>query len=141
MWPLTTFTIGFRGLMVIHKVESEEPNYFEIGVLDDPNHALTLNTIKNGMLAETTLLPRPDPDDVRRRNAPGRKPSTAVAKSRESTRAVAGVNGSDGRLAARRGAVERAARRSGITETGPPLPHDTGYVGPEAAPRSRRSLP
>ena len=63
MWPLTTFTIGFRGLMVIHKVETEEPNYFEIGVLNDPNHSLRLNIIKNGMLAETRFLPRPDPDD------------------------------------------------------------------------------
>jgi len=49
--------------MVIHKVETVEPNYFEIGVLNDPNHSLRINTIKNGMLAETTFLSRPDPDD------------------------------------------------------------------------------
>jgi len=49
--------------MVIHKVESEEPNYFEIGVLNDPKHSLRINTIKNGMLAETLFFTRPDLSD------------------------------------------------------------------------------
>ncbi len=59
MWPLTTFTLGFRGIMVIHRVETENPNFFEVGVVDDPLHSLKINTIKNGMLAETTFLDKP----------------------------------------------------------------------------------
>src|SRR5215213_6306390 len=59
MWPLTTFTLGFRGIMVIHRVETEEPNFFEVGVVNDPLHSLKINTIKNGMLAETTFLEKP----------------------------------------------------------------------------------
>jgi len=65
MWPLTTFTIGFRGIMVIHRVETEDPNFFEVGVVDDPAHRLRINTIKNGMLAETTYFNRPGPKDAR----------------------------------------------------------------------------
>ena len=61
MWPLTTFTIGFRGIMVIHRVETENPNFFEVGVVDDPLHRLRINTIENGMLAETTYINRPGP--------------------------------------------------------------------------------
>jgi hypothetical protein len=60
MWPLTTFTLGFRGIMVIHRVETEDPNYFEVGVVDDPLHSLKINTIKNGMLAETAFINKPE---------------------------------------------------------------------------------
>ena len=56
MWPVTTFTLGFRGLMVIHRVETVQPKYFEIGVVDDPDHFLRINSIKNGKLAETKSL-------------------------------------------------------------------------------------
>jgi hypothetical protein len=65
MWPLTTFTIGFRGIMVIHRVETENPNFFEVGVVDDPLHRLRINTIENGMLAETTYINRPGPREPR----------------------------------------------------------------------------
>ena len=65
MWPLTTFTIGFRGIMVIHRVETENPNFFEVGVVDDPRHSLKINTIKNGMLAETKLISSPGKDESR----------------------------------------------------------------------------
>ena len=56
MWPLTTFTLGFRGIMVIHRVETEDPNFFEVGVVDAPGHRLRINRIENGMLAETTYF-------------------------------------------------------------------------------------
>ena len=56
MWPITNFTICFRGLLVIHKVDTVQPNFFEIGVVNDPHHFLKINTIKNGVLAESTSL-------------------------------------------------------------------------------------
>jgi hypothetical protein len=65
MWPLTTFTIGFRGIMVIHRVQTENPNFYEVGVVDDPAHSLRINTIKNGMLAETAFLNKPGPSESR----------------------------------------------------------------------------
>jgi len=65
MWPLTTFTIGFRGIMAIHRVETENPNFFEVGVVNDPLHSLRINTIKNGMLAETKYFTKPGPRESR----------------------------------------------------------------------------
>ena len=56
MWPLTTFTLCFRGLMVIHKVETVEPNFFEIGVVEDDLHYLRINTIRNGVVAAIDFL-------------------------------------------------------------------------------------
>lgn len=56
MWPLTTFTLCFRGLMVIHKVETVEPNFFEVGVVPDDLHYLRVNRIKNGVIAEIEFL-------------------------------------------------------------------------------------
>lgn len=56
MWPLVTFTLCFRGLMVIHKVEAVEPNFFEVGVVPDDLHFMRINTIKNGVIAETDFL-------------------------------------------------------------------------------------
>jgi len=56
MWPLTTFTLCFRGLMAIHRVETVDPNFFEIGVVPDELHFLRINTIKNGVIAEINFL-------------------------------------------------------------------------------------
>jgi hypothetical protein len=56
MWPQLNFTICFRGLMVIHRVETMQPNFFEVGVVRDDHHFLRINTIKNGVLAEIKFL-------------------------------------------------------------------------------------
>jgi len=56
MWPLVTFTLCFRGLMVIHKVETVEPNFFEVGVVQDELHFLRVNTIKNGVVSAIEFL-------------------------------------------------------------------------------------
>jgi hypothetical protein len=56
MWPLMTFTLGFRGLMVIHRVETVEPNFFEVGVVQDDLHFLRINTIKNGVVSAIDFL-------------------------------------------------------------------------------------
>jgi len=42
--------------MVIHKVETVEPNFFEIGVVHDDLHFLRINTIKNGVVAAIDFL-------------------------------------------------------------------------------------
>lgn len=57
MWPITTFTLCFRGLMGIHKVETVAPNFFEVGVVPDDMHYLRINTIKNGVVAAIDFLP------------------------------------------------------------------------------------
>lgn len=56
MWPLTTFTLCFRGLMAIHRVETVDPNFFEVGVVPDELHYLRINTIKNGVVAAIDFL-------------------------------------------------------------------------------------
>lgn len=56
MWPLVTFTLCFRGLMIIHRVETVDPHFFEAGVVSDELHFLRINTIKNGVLAATDFL-------------------------------------------------------------------------------------
>lgn len=66
MWPLVTFTLCFRGLMVIHRVETVNPNYFEVGVVKDDDHFLRINTIRNGVLAETKFFKKEEiPDGSR----------------------------------------------------------------------------
>lgn len=56
MWPLVTFTLCFRGLMVIHRVETVEPDFFEVGVVPDELHFLRINTIRNGVVAAIEFL-------------------------------------------------------------------------------------
>lgn len=56
MWPLMTFTLGLRGLMVIHKVETVEPHFFEVGVVQDDLHYLRISTIRNGVIAAIDFL-------------------------------------------------------------------------------------
>jgi hypothetical protein len=42
--------------MAIHRVETVDPNFFEVGVVPDEMHYLRINTIKNGVIAEISFL-------------------------------------------------------------------------------------
>jgi hypothetical protein len=42
--------------MVIHKVETVDPNFFEVGVVQDDLHFLRINTIRNGVIAAIDFL-------------------------------------------------------------------------------------
>jgi hypothetical protein len=57
MWPPSTITIAFRGLLVFHEVTNQScGSFFEVGVIRDPHHILRINTIKNCLLTSTTRL-------------------------------------------------------------------------------------